>query len=198
MRFQPEAEQDARHRTARDGTNAGMEQPSARRAARLRSTLRLSLRRSGVAGSALAVFVTLCSTMLPAGAAGGERWSSPGAPSHWFGSCPTGGGTDCVVDGDTFWIGGEKVRIADIDAPETHPPRCDDEARLGNAATRRLQQLLNGGPIRLVVGERDADRYGRRLRIVVRNGRSLGDQLVSEGLARPWTGRRRPWCGGVG
>ena len=103
-----------------------------------------------------------------------------------------------MVDGDTFWIGGEKVRIADIDAPETHPPRCGDEARLGNAATRRLQQLLNDGPVSLVVGERDTDRYGRRLRIVVRNGRSLGDQLVAEGLARPWTGRRRPWCDSAG
>ena len=26
----------------------------------------------------------------------------------------------CVVDGDTFWLNGEKVRIADINAPETH------------------------------------------------------------------------------
>ena len=25
---------------------------------------------------------------------------------------------DCVVDGDTFWLHGEKVRIADINAPE--------------------------------------------------------------------------------
>ena len=33
---------------------------------------------------------------------------------------------------------------------------------------------------------RDEDRYGRKLRVVVRNGRSLGDQLVSEGLARTW------------
>ena len=54
-----------------------------------------------------------------------------------FGYCQWGGGTNCVVDGDTFWIGGEKVRIAGIDAPETHPSRCEDEARLGNAATEQ-------------------------------------------------------------
>lgn len=30
---------------------------------------------------------------------------------------------------------------------------------------------------------RDEDRYGRKLRVLVRNGRSLGDILVSEGLA---------------
>ena len=29
----------------------------------------------------------------------------------------------CVVDGDTFWLGRQKVRIADIDAPELTPPR---------------------------------------------------------------------------
>ena len=34
-----------------------------------------------------------------------------------FGFCHTGGGENCVVDGDTFWIDGNKVRVADIDAP---------------------------------------------------------------------------------
>ena len=41
---------------------------------------------------------------------------------------------------------------------------------------------------------RDQDKYGRDLRVVVRSGRSLGDQLVAEGLARTWSGRREPWC----
>lgn len=111
-----------------------------------------------------------------------------------FGLCPRGGGSNCVVDGDSFWIGGEKVRVADIGAPETHPPRCRKEARLGDAATRRLQALLNEGPVTLVTESRDTDRYGRKLRVVERDGESLGAQLVAEGLARPWEGRRRPWC----
>ncbi len=111
-----------------------------------------------------------------------------------FGLCHSGGGTNCVVDGDTFWIDGERIRIADIDAPETHPPRCSEEARLGDAATERLQALLNQGPLTLESADRDTDRYGRKLRIVTRSGRSLGDQLVAEGLARQWTGRRQPWC----
>ncbi len=111
-----------------------------------------------------------------------------------FGSCHSGGGTNCVVDGDTFWLDGEKVRIADIDAPETHPSRCAREAGLGAQATARLQVLLNAGPVVLDVADRDIDRYGRKLRIVRRDGRSLGTMLVDEGLARPWEGRRRPWC----
>jgi endonuclease YncB( thermonuclease family) len=32
-----------------------------------------------------------------------------------FGLCHTGGGVNCVVDGDTFYIGGSKVRIAGIE-----------------------------------------------------------------------------------
>lgn len=101
---------------------------------------------------------------------------------------------DCVVDGDTFWLGGEKIRIADIDAPETHPPRCEYEARLGDEATERLLALLNEGPFTLRSADRDEDRYGRKLRIVLSGGRSVGGVLVSEGLARAWTGHREPWC----
>lgn len=116
------------------------------------------------------------------------------AVARQFGSCHVGGGTNCVVDGDTFWMDGEKIRIADIDAPETHPSRCADEARLGTAATDRLQVLLNMGPVDLATADRDTDRYGRKLRIVRRDGRSIGAILVDEGLARRWGGSRQPWC----
>lgn len=111
-----------------------------------------------------------------------------------FTICHMGGGTNCVVDGDTAWISGEKIRIADIDAPETHPPRCQSEADLGERATLRLTELMNAGPFALQTLDRDTDRYGRKLRILTRDGRSLGDQLVADGLARTWEGRRRPWC----
>jgi len=112
-----------------------------------------------------------------------------------FGYCYTGGGWNCVVDGDTFWMEGVKIRVADIDAPETHPPHCSYEADLGERATARLHDLLNQGPVVLEsLPDRDEDRYGRKLRIVTRNGNSLGDQLVGEGLARTWVGHREPWC----
>jgi micrococcal nuclease len=101
----------------------------------------------------------------------------------------------CVVDGDTFWLDGIKIRVADIDTPEISQPRCDAEFDLGMRARDRLRDLLNEGPFTLApVGTRDEDQYGRKLRVVVRNGSSLGDRLVSEGLARTWTGRRQPWC----
>ena len=111
-----------------------------------------------------------------------------------FGSCHSGGGTNCVVDGDTFWFQGEKYRISDIDTPETHGPRCTAEGELGAQATRRLQALMNDGPFSLEVEGRDTDRYGRALRVVTRGGQSIGEQLVAEGLARRWDGSRHPWC----
>lgn len=111
-----------------------------------------------------------------------------------FSICHTGGGTNCVVDGDTAWIDGTKVRLADIDAPETHKPRCSREAELGARSTIRLVELMNDSPFTQVSIDRDADRFGRKLRILTRNGRSLGDELVEEGLARPYAGGRRPWC----
>jgi endonuclease YncB( thermonuclease family) len=115
-----------------------------------------------------------------------------------FALCQAGPRTTCVVDGDTFWLDGEKVRIADINAPETHQAQCDYELQLGDAATRRLIGLLNQGPFTLEPWSRPRDRYGRLLMVVVRHGRSVGAELVREGLAEQWTGRRRSWCNEAG
>lgn len=112
-----------------------------------------------------------------------------------FSICGVGRRTDCVVDGDTFWFRGKKIRIADIDTPELSPSRCQREAELGEAAKRRLQALLNAGPFTLIADTRDEDQYGRKLRVVSRGGRSIGEVLVAEGLARRWNGPRQSWCG---
>jgi micrococcal nuclease len=103
---------------------------------------------------------------------------------------------NCVIDGDTIRYGGLKIRLEDIDAPEVFSPKCPSERARGERATRRLLELINKGPFELVrTGERDEDRYGRKLRTLERAGRSLGAILVAEGLARPWDGARHPWCG---
>jgi micrococcal nuclease len=99
-----------------------------------------------------------------------------------------------ITDGDTFRYRGDRIRIADIDTPEVSG-RCLYENRLAAQATARMEVLLRAGPFELhPIQGRDEDRYGRKLRVVTRDGRSLGDQLVAEGLARTWTGRREPWC----
>lgn len=111
-----------------------------------------------------------------------------------FTLCAAGPRQTCVVDGDTFWLAGEKIRIADINAPETLQAQCPAERQLGEAAKLRLLELLNAGPVTLVDDVRARDRYGRRLAVAMRQGESLGARLVSEGLAEPWRGRRSSWC----
>jgi len=157
---------------------------------------RRGLGRNELAGMLLAGIVGgLAWAMLPAAAPAPAAPAAPAAaPRTAFGFCHSGGGTNCVVDGDTFRMAGDKIRIADIDTPETHPARCPEEARLGAAATQRLQALLNSGAVTLHPIDRDTDRYGRKLRRVEVNGRGVGDTLIAEGLARPYRGRRMDWC----
>lgn len=102
--------------------------------------------------------------------------------------------TTCVVDGDTFWLEGVKYRVADVNTPEIGQPQCAQEAALGKEATRRFAQLLSSGPFELHRIDRDEDQYGRKLRVIERDGKSLGDILVAEGLAHEWRGRREGWC----
>ena len=125
----------------------------------------------------------------------GAQASTQDLASHQFELCDQSPRISCVVDGDTFWLEGVKIRIADIDTPEISQPQCSAEYELGMEATYRLLELLNAGPFELQqVGSRDEDQYGRKLRVIIRDGHSIGDQLVSEGLARTWSGRREPWC----
>ncbi|RVK15123.1 thermonuclease family protein [Sinorhizobium medicae] len=102
---------------------------------------------------------------------------------------------NCVLDGDTFLFNGQRILIADIDAPETKLAKCDEERSRGSYAKARLRELLNAGNFALVASESaPGDEPGKR-RLVVRNGRSLGDILISEGLAKKRSGRPQSWCG---
>lgn len=113
-----------------------------------------------------------------------------------------------VIDGDTVRLAsGEIVRIYNIDAPETHRPRCPAEKRVGEAATAFLATLLDGGGVAISRCEagtgRCKDRYRRTLATLsTRNAPDVGEALVSIGLALPWQpgkeahdARARHWCG---
>jgi endonuclease YncB( thermonuclease family) len=99
-----------------------------------------------------------------------------------------------VIDGDTFLMGGQRIRVAGIDAPETHPPRCMEEARLGLAATQKLRDLLGSGTV--TISGAGHDQFGRDLRSVQVGGQDVGAAMISAGMARSYDGKKRQgWCG---
>jgi endonuclease YncB( thermonuclease family) len=125
----------------------------------------------------------------------GGRLGRPGGDVYRLGRCASASEPTCVVDGDTLRYRGLKIRLADIDTPEIFSPECAAEKRLGLRARDRLIELINAGPVEMRRGgARDEDAYGRKLRVLERNGRSLGMVLVEEGLAHRWRGYKESWC----
>jgi micrococcal nuclease len=146
----------------------------------------LSLLLTGAASCQMLMGGQLAGLLQPAVAA-----QVPGS----FALCSASPGANCVVDGDTVEVAGERIRIMDYDTPEVFSPNCASELEKGQRATGRLLELLNSGTVELQArGSRDTDKYGRKLRIVLVNGRSVGNTLIAEGLAWPWQGRRHKWC----
>lgn len=98
-----------------------------------------------------------------------------------------------VHDGDTIrTCSGERIRIANIDAPEMPgSPKCEDRRRQGwcdyRLAVRSrdaLSALLSSGSVQI---ERTGqDRYGRTLATLSVNGQDAGEYLIAQGLARRW------------
>ncbi|MDE2442118.1 MAG: thermonuclease family protein [Betaproteobacteria bacterium] len=98
-----------------------------------------------------------------------------------------------VHDGDSIRCGGERIRIANIDAPELpDSPKCQDRRRsyawcdfaAGYQARNALRAFLSRG--RVTVERMGTDAYGRTLAMVAVNGQDAGEYLISRGLARRW------------
>lgn len=89
-----------------------------------------------------------------------------------------------VVDGDTIHVGGERVRLEGIDAPEAGQ-RCTRRLigtwDCGNAATNELARLADGKAVSCE--RRGTDRYGRTLGICFVDGRDINAEMVRRGLA---------------
>jgi endonuclease YncB( thermonuclease family) len=111
-------------------------------------------------------------------------------PIHWR-----------VIDGDTFedLVTGDRYRLENIDTPETGSrARCRAERELGDRATARARAVIAGARRLDVRRTGRIDRYDRIIAFVHINGRDLGELMIGEGLARPWRGRREPWCDASG
>jgi|GEM_PF-795576 len=108
-----------------------------------------------------------------------------------------------VIDGDTVAVHGQaqRIRLLDIDAPETSKPRCERELALALRAKERLVQLIRDHDVS--IERKGTDRYRRSLARLRVNGRDVGQILLAEGHAvrwRPgrkaWEERAQHWCGG--
>lgn len=91
-----------------------------------------------------------------------------------------------VVDGDTVWMMCDghkvKVRLAQIDAPETAHPRWHKKGQPGGPESRRtLIHLIGGGLITLEYEGKD--RYGRIVGELYRGDKDLNLIMVARGEA---------------
>jgi len=98
-----------------------------------------------------------------------------------------------IHDGDTIRCGAERVRIANIDAPELPgSPKCQRARRgrawcdfaAGAAAREALRGLAAGR--RVIIDRTRIAPYGRTLALVRIGGVDAGEFLITQGLARPW------------
>lgn len=111
---------------------------------------------------------------------------------------------DYIFDGDTF--AGRvaladdtkitvRVRLINIDTPEIHG-ECDSEIATAHRAKARLASLLPVDSVVDLANIKD-DKYLGRIdaNVILPDGRDVGDVLVREGLARPYSGgKRKSWC----
>jgi len=105
-----------------------------------------------------------------------------------------------IIDGDTVDYSGERIRIFNIDAPESFRSRCDAELTLALRTKERLAQLLRSGPVEIT--RKGQDRYRRTLATLSTRQGDVGQVLVRERLALPWQegrdakeSRLQAWCG---
>ena len=88
-----------------------------------------------------------------------------------------------AVDGDTLELGGVRVRLHGIDAPES-AQSCRAGGRLwscGREATRALVGFIRGRSI--ACEERDRDRYSRVVAVCRTAGQDINAWMVAEGWA---------------
>ena len=88
-----------------------------------------------------------------------------------------------VIDGDTLDVGGVRIRLHGIDAPESKQSCLAGGKRwsCGREATRALAGRIGGRSVSCQ--ERDRDRYGRIVAVCSASGTDLNAWMATEGWA---------------
>ena len=108
-----------------------------------------------------------------------------------FSQCYNAQGPNCVLDGDTIFVDGQRVEIGGMLVPKIADARCDQEHDRGVQAAVGLAELLNSGEVTIGGTVRDiAGRVGRRVEV---RDRDVALTMIGQGLARDPAGSS-DWC----
>jgi endonuclease YncB( thermonuclease family) len=115
-----------------------------------------------------------------------------------------------VIDGDTIAADGRTIHLLGFIAPEMHSAQCQAERDLGHKASKRMHDLILAGgldysPVTCSCPTTTLGKwvckFARTCGALKVKGRDVGDILVGEGLAIPFTCEAmqcpkapKPWC----
>lgn len=110
-----------------------------------------------------------------------------------------------ATDGDSITCDGTNMRdmgdgapfVSGYDTPEIQRSKCDQELELGREAKSRMEELLGTPGIRVFDSGQFDKTQSRRPLVWVKlpNGRTVGNVMIGEGLARRWTpDYKANWC----
>lgn len=146
---------------------------------------RLILRAAPAAG-AVALAAVLCTT------------SARGADANYLWPVTR------VIDGDTVEVKVPglppeltyiRVRLRNVDTPETRRPKCAKERDKGEAATNYTKMRVDEASEILVRNPEWGKYGGRVIAELILDGKSLSKALIARGYGRTYDGgRRKSWC----
>lgn len=104
-----------------------------------------------------------------------------------------------VIDGDTIEVcnasGPERIRIANLDAPESFRPACAKEKLAGIQAKQAAIQFFVRPSVDLEIKRRIVDKYGRSVADVSVNGIDFRQHMIAEGHGVEWKfNEKHDWC----